>query len=46
MIEINDGELKTPETMKLFASAKHLIEKTENGKNLPSFEIAEVDLVQ
>ena len=45
-LEIKDGELKTLVTMKLFAIAKHLIEKTENGKNLPSFEIAEVDLVQ
>ena len=39
-------ELKTPETMKLFASAKKLIDKTKNGENVPSLEVVEVVLVQ
>ena len=29
-------ELKTPETMKLFGSTKKLIDKTKNGKKVPS----------
>ena len=39
-------ELQTPETIKLFGSTKKLIEKTKNGKNLPSLEVVEVALVQ
>ena len=39
-------ELQTPETMKLFASAKKLIDKTKNGENVPSLEVVEVVLVQ
>ena len=35
-----------PETMKLFASTKKIIDKTKNGENIPSFEVAEVVLVQ
>ena len=32
--------------MKLFGSTKKLMEKTKNGKNAPSLEMAEVVLVQ
>ena len=32
--------------MKLFGSTKQLIEKTKNGENVPSVEVAEVVLVQ
>ena len=32
--------------MKLFGSTKKLIDKTKNGENIPSFEVAEVVLVQ
>ena len=39
-------ELQTPETMKLFGGTKKLINKTENGENVPSLEVAEVVLVQ
>ena len=39
-------ELQTPETMKLFGSTKKFIEKTKNGENVPSLEVAEVALVQ
>ena len=49
MFKIKDGyklELQTPETMKLFGSAKKLIDKTKNGDNVPSFEVFEVVLVQ
>ena len=49
MFEIKDGyklELQTPETMKLFGSTKKLIDKTKNGENIPSLEVAEVVLVQ
>ena len=35
-----------PETMKPFGSTKKLIDKTKNGEKVPSFEVAEVDLVQ
>ena len=38
--------METPETMELFGSAKKLIDKTENGENVPSLEVAEVVLVQ
>ena len=49
MFEIKYGyklELQTPETMKLFGSTKKLIDKTKNGENIPSLEVAEVVLVQ
>ena len=49
VFEIKDGyklELQTPETMKLFGSTKKLIDKTKNGENIPSLEVAEVVLVQ
>ena len=49
MFKIKDGyklELKTPETIKLFVSTKKLIDKTKNGENLPSHEVAEVILVR
>ena len=39
-------ELRTPETTKLFGSAKKLINKTKNGENVLSLEIVEVVLVQ
>ena len=48
MFKIKDGhklELQTPETMKLFGSAKKLIDKTKNGDNMPSLEVFEVVLV-
>ena len=32
--------------MKLFASTKKLIDKTKNGENAPSLEVAQVFLVQ
>ena len=35
-----------PEIIKLFDSTKKLIEKTKNGEKVPSFEVAEVVLVQ
>ena len=35
-----------PETMKLFGSTKKLIDKTKNGENVPSLEVAEVVFVQ
>ena len=38
-------ELQTPETMKLFASPKQLIDKTKHGENVPSLEVAEVVLI-
>ena len=34
------------ETRTLFGSTKKLIDKTKNGKNLPSLEVVEVILVQ
>ena len=49
MLKIKDGyklELQTPGTMKLFDSTKKLIDKTNNGENIPSPEMAEVFLVQ
>ena len=49
MLKIKDGyklELQTPETMKLFGSTKKLINKANNGENVPSLEVAEVGLVQ
>ena len=39
-------ELQMPETMKLFGSTKKLIDKTKNGENVPSLEVAEVVFVQ
>ena len=39
-------ELQTPETMKLFGNTKKLMDKTNNGKNVPSREVVEVVLVQ
>ena len=35
-------ELQTPETMKLFASTKKLIDQAKNSENVPSFEVVEV----
>ena len=34
-----------PETIKLFGSAKKLIDKTKNGENVPSHELVKVILV-
>ena len=48
VFRINDGyklESQTPETMKLFGNTKMVIEKTNNGGNVPSLEVAEVVLV-
>ena len=38
-------ELQTPKAMKLFGSTKKIIDKTKNGENVPSLEVAEVFLV-
>ena len=38
-------ELQMPETMKLFGSANKVIDKTKNGENVSSLEVAEVVLV-
>ena len=49
MFKIKDGnkvELETPETMKLFDTAKKLIDKTKNGESVPSPEVVEEALVQ
>ena len=49
MFKIKDGnkvELETPETMKLFDTARKLIDKTKNGESVPSPEVVEVALVQ
>ena len=49
VFKIKDGyklKLQTPETMKLFGSTKKLIDKTKNREKVPSFEVAEVVLVQ
>ena len=48
VFKIKDGykpELQTPEKMKLFGSTKKLINKTKNGKDVPSLEVVEVGLV-
>ena len=39
-------ELQTPKTMKLFGSSKILIDKTENGENVPSLQVVKVVLVR
>ena len=39
-------ELQTPETMKFFGSTKKLIDRTKNGKHVPSIKVFEVVLVQ
>ena len=39
-------ELQAPETMKLFGSTKKSINKTKNGKKVPSPEVVKVVLVQ
>ena len=49
MLKIKDRyklELQTSKTTKLFGSTKKLIDKTKNGKNVPSLEVIEVVLVQ
>ena len=38
-------ELQTPGTMKLFGSAKKLINNTKNEENLPSLEVVAVVLL-
>ena len=38
-------ELLTPETMKLLASTKKVVDKDKNGENVPKLEIVEVVLV-
>ena len=44
--DVSNLELQTPETMKLFGSAKKLIDKTKNGKSVLSLEVVEAVLVQ
>ena len=39
-------ELSTPETMKLLASTKNVVDKDKNSENVPKLESAEVVLVQ
>ena len=39
-------ELQTPKTMKLFGSSKILIDKTENGENVPSLQVVKEVLVR
>ena len=39
-------QLQTPETVELFGSTKKLMDKTKNGENEPSLQIAEIVLVQ
>ena len=48
VFKIKDGwiKYKPTETMKLFGSAKKLIDKTKNGENVPILEVVEVVLVQ
>ena len=49
VFKIKDGytlEFQTPETMKLIASKKQLIDQTKNGEIVPSLEVVEVVLVQ
>ena len=49
MFKIKDGyklELQMPKTMKLIGGAQKLIDKTENGENVPSLAVLEVGLVQ
>ena len=49
VFKITDGyklELRTPETIKLFGSAKILLDKTKNREKVPIPEVVEVVLVQ
>ena len=49
VFKIKDGyklELQMPGTMKIFDTTKKIIDKTKNVENVPSLEVAEVDLVQ
>ena len=49
MFKIKDEyklELQTTEAMKLFDSTKKIIDKTNNGENVPSLEEVEVVLAQ
>ena len=49
MFKLKDGyklDLQTFETMKLFGRTKKLIEKTENGENVPNIEVVKAVLVQ
>lgn len=49
VLKIKDGlmlELQTPESMKLCSSTNKLINKTNNGENVPSLEAAEAVIVQ
>ena len=49
VFKIKDGhklEIQTPETKKLFAGIKKVIDKTKNGENVPSLKVGEVILVQ
>ena len=39
-------EIQTHETMTLFGSTKKLIDKTNNGENVPTLQVVKVVLVQ
>ena len=48
IFKVKDGyklELQMPGTMKLFGSTKKLIDKTKNGRKVPSLEVVKVVLV-
>ena len=44
--DVSKLELQTSENMKLFSSAKKLIDKTKNGESVPSLEVVQAVLVQ
>ena len=49
VFKIEDGrklEQKTSETMELLGSPKKLIDKTQNGENVPSLEVFDIVLDQ
>ena len=42
VLNVKDGyrlKLQTPETIKLFGSTKKLIDKSQNGENVPRLEV-------
>ena len=38
-------ELQMPETMKLFGSAKKIVDKTKNREKVPSLEVVEENVI-
>ena len=49
VFKIKDGynlELETPKKMKLFGSAKNLLDKTKNGENVLILEVVEIVLIK